>query len=238
MNERDRRINAEIERDIATGEAIKESVQKEAAINMAANEAVRRDYAQRAAMEQRMRADDAERASFTMANAAINAEREADAARNKAFTTGFIALLTIVALVLGGSVLYNGYKEKNDRLYAASTTKDKVMAENRMLERENQRARNANAPQGGIMYPAAQPTTIPSVIVVPSPAAPVAPPASNPAPMSQERTLPAPAPTGDGELRAIVVPPQADPVPATDITSDGTTTTTVTVESAPTATNP
>ena len=189
MNERERRQSAEIQRDIANDVAIGESVKRDVAEQVAANTAYERDLMEQRAFEAQMEADDARRMTRNVTASSAMAYGAAESAQHSSFITGVIALFVIVGLLLGGVVLYNNYKEKNDQLYSSNINNDRNRTENRLLrqsaDRESQRADAATQ------------------------AATVA--ASQPAPPVQVRvTVPTPIPAPPANVNVIVPPATHD----------------------------
>ena len=186
MAERDARI-AQLERDVA--------------LDVAAEENHRRNVAERLALEAQIRAEDSERAARTLSASASAANDAAENANTNTWTTGLIALVVIIGLVIGGSVMYNGYKGKNDKLYTATINSDRAQTENRMLAQEN--ARNAARPASILVH---------------------VPDAGSNLQRTEEAARPTPPPTVERVFVPVAVPvPAATPVPQPSVAPDSAT---------------
>ena len=164
--------------------------ERDVAFDVAAEENVRRAAAERSALEAQIRADDAARESRVMAASASAAHEAVDNANNNTWTTGLIALVIIIGLVIGGSVLYNGYKDKNEKLYTAAVNNVQLQTENRLVRDESARA--ASRPANVVVIPDTNRNLQRAEEAArPAPATPV----PDPAPILVREPAPAPQPS-------------------------------------------
>ncbi len=196
MTDEERRESAEIQRNIAE--------------DVAVGEARKRDMAEQRALEAEEKATDARRMTHNMAASSLIASEAADAAQRSSFATGLIALFVIVGLLLGGIVLFNNYRAKNDQLYSANVQEDRSRTENRVLRetaaRESQRA---DAATQAAAAAAVQPTPEVHVnVIAPTPA---------PQPPANINVVIPPANPGNQPG-----PDEASPAPETSPTADTT----------------